>query len=135
MPVKNLEESHKLYIDSLERFSSLVGIDWLESAEFWERFEKDYKTKGRYFSNDLIPFDFRMDEIRARITIAPNFTPPEEDFPGPVERWYGVYKDQMFLLTHYYGTEFNNLILCEGTLLAVELVQEGMNKFKRLSPY
>ena len=135
MSVKNLDECHKDYLDSLSRFNSIVGIEWLECSVFWKKFDEIYKSEGRYFSNDLIPFNFRMDEIRARISIAPNFTPPEEDFPGPVERWYGVYKDQMFLFTHYYGTECENLILCEGGPHAVELVQEGMNKFKRLSPY
>lgn len=135
MSANSLEESKKHYLESLRRFDSLVGIEWLESSMFWERFDELYKSKRRYFSNDMIPFDFRMDEIRSRILVAPNFTPPEEYFPGPVERWYGIYKGHMFLFTHYYGAECHNAILCEEDSLAIELVQEGMNKFKRLNPY
>jgi hypothetical protein len=135
MSAKNLEDCQKQYLESLARFTSLVGIKWLESNEFWKIYDEEYKSQKRFFMHDVIPIKLTMDEIRARIQIAPNFTPPEEDFPGPVERWYGVYKEHLFLLTHYYGTGNENLILCEGEPLAIELVQEGMEKFKRLNPY
>lgn len=115
-------------------FEEIVGIAWMSRSEFSDRFQVEYKDRGRYL-NKVINFKIRMDDIRSRIRQPPMFTPPEEDFPGPVERWYGSYDGHLFHLTHYYGLEIENSVACEDDEVVINLITNALTKFREINPY
>jgi hypothetical protein len=111
-------------------------IKWLSRSVFWEMFNKRYKENDR-FLNKEVSFPIRLEELRARILESPIFTPLEEDFPGPVERWYGEVENNLFILTHYYHPEYpeSTAVRIEESPNVVETVMKALNDFKEIRIY
>jgi hypothetical protein len=79
-----------------------MKIDWLIKDDFWKR----VKVQGLIFDKRL-DFDCKLPDLREKIIFPPTYTPIEdEDFPGPVERWYGMIDEECFILTYYYYQDF-----------------------------
>lgn len=76
-----------------------ISIEWLPREKFWNSLELDYK----YPLSEQEYIDCELYLIRPRISIDPIYSPIEEDFPGPVERWYGHLSGHYFYFTFYYG--------------------------------
>lgn len=60
-----------------------------------------------------ISFTLPLDEIRGRIVSHdPRFTPKDdEDFSGPVERWYGSFNGRGFTLTYHYHSSVADQVI------------------------
>ena len=77
-------------------------IEWLPRSAFRAEFESEYRPLGRYISEES-HLDVSLAELQVRIPVASVHTPvDDEDFPGPVERWYGRVAGHLFLLTYYH---------------------------------
>jgi hypothetical protein len=126
------EAKHKELWVAWEEF---LPFSWIERSEYWHTFESEYRPNNRYTvveSSFIMP----LDELRLRIKQPPIFRPFEEDFPGPVERWYGKIEMDLFTLTHYYGNQGvdHNVIVCENDIVSKKLNEE-FEIFKVNNPY
>ncbi len=83
-------------------------INWMRRQCFWEKFFNEYAHNNKYLNRE-VAFYISFKELRERIKQPPIFTPIEEDFPGPVERWYGEIENNLFILTYYYHDEHSDL--------------------------
>jgi hypothetical protein len=86
-----------------------------------------------------IAFTLPLDGIRARINSPdPRFTPIEdEDFPGPVERWYGSFSGRGFTLTYHYQSPVTDQVVashCETAEFSSQL-EEAFTAWREISPY
>ncbi|MCX4030232.1 hypothetical protein H0A36_26475 [Endozoicomonas sp. SM1973] len=118
-----------------EKFSN-IPINFIDKKLFWDQFESEYRPAKRFFDNvQLIYINTTFEDIRSRVKTAPVFSPFEEDFPGPVERWYGVVKGNLFTLTYYYGIEKSMAIACESDSSVKELIEQTMKDLLSIDPY
>ena len=92
-----------------EAYEKRFPIVWMERDSFWKIYEKENRPNKKWLLKSY-EFSLPLDGLRVRIKQPPFFRPPEEDFPGPVERWYGSIDNNLFLLTHYYGVDHNVLV-------------------------
>jgi hypothetical protein len=115
---------------------SASPINWISRSNFWKVYNKNYQEHGRYLNKEL-EFSISLEDLRARILEPPVFTPLEEDFPGPVERWYGKVENHLFILTHYYHPEYQHMtaVYLEDRKDVVEIVMKALNDFKALKVY
>lgn len=87
-----------------------------------------------------ISFTLPLDDIRVRIDSPdPRFTPKDdEDFPGPVERWYGSFSGRRgFTLTFHYRSPVTDQVVashCETDKFSSRL-EEALTAWKEASPY
>ena len=111
-------------------------INWMKQADFWNKFESEYRPKKRFLNHDHY-FEISMPDLRARIRENPVFSPDEGDFPGPVERWYGEIGGHLFIVTHYYRQDYPTAseISCEDNDEAKTTVLKHMEKLKAENPY
>lgn len=111
-------------------------ISWLDQSDFEARFESEYRPNGRFLSEES-NVNARLVELRARIPVAPAFTPASDgDFPGPAERWYGEVSSHLFLLTHYYEESGALTILTvEPASAARAAVRPAVESLLELNPY
>ena len=110
-------------------------IEWITREAFWKLFEEEYEPNNRYLTMD-IEFPIMLEELRQRIKVPPVFTLLDEDFPGPVERWYGKIETDLFILTHYYHRDYPEMTMVriEDKKDFEELVLKSLNDFKLLNP-
>jgi hypothetical protein len=116
-----------------ERFGSLP-LRWLDRDAFWDRFDAEYKITGRTLTRD-VEYPLDLPDLRSRIREAPTFTPFDEDFPGPVERWYGAVGPDLFLLTYYYHAPPFTILNVENETDAASRVMNVLDKLRLTSPY
>lgn len=95
---------------------------WHSRSEFWELFDNEYGAQQRQLAQ-YFHLPLALSAIRARIAQPPEFTPLEESFPGPVERWYGQVGEHLFVLTHYYSPDgLQTVVVTEDTQEAIAAV-------------
>jgi hypothetical protein len=129
------EEKERKYKAKIESIMSRSQIRWLNRNGFWQQFDNEYLVKGRFLAKN-IEFPIKLEQIRARILdIHPVFSPFEEDFPGPVERWYGESNGHLFLLTYYYRTPPFTIVCMEDNSDAEREILDSLKTFKDLNPY
>lgn len=123
---KQLEDEANKRFENLMRE---IRIRWITRQDFWTEFETAYTPHKRGLDKEIY-LPCVLEDLRARIKIAPVFTPIEDDFPGPVERWYGAVDDHLFLLTHYYHPQYPKLtiITCETNDEAECVIMAEMRK-------
>lgn len=111
-------------------------IKWISREKFWSIFESEYRIGNRYLDKEIY-FPIMLEELRARISEPPVYTPLEEDFPGPVERWYGFLDNHIFTLTHYYHVEKPELTLVsmEDDEDIEKIILDALTEFKALKLY
>lgn len=106
-------------------------ISWLSKLEFESAFAMETQRIEQTFELGM-----RLDELRARISLSPSFTPSGEDFPGPVEQWYGKFKNHFFVLTFYYHESHNFSVISHQKSATVELeLKNAFEEFKLQDPY
>lgn len=115
----------------------LMQIQWLTKEDFWKPVADHPKAQAEPDGE----FDFQMPlhEIRARIrNVPPEFTPADEcDFPGPVERWYGIVEGHRFMLTYLYGSPVAHCVTVQHAPCAVAetAVKAAIERWRAERPY
>ena len=111
-------------------------IKWLSRSVFWDMFNKRYQKNDR-FLNKEVSFPIKLEDLRSRILEPPVFTPLEEDFPGPVERWYGEVENNLFILTYYYHSEYPEatVVRIEDSQNILETVMKALNDLEATKIY
>jgi len=94
---KNIEKQH---FEARDKALKDIRVEWLDRELFWTIFEENQKES----LGAIETIECNYHTLRTKIATDPVYRPFEEDFPGPVERWYGRLMGQCFLLTYYYGT-------------------------------
>ncbi len=114
-----------------------MQIQWLSKEQFWKLVASCQEVqKGQ---DAEFYFQMPLYDIRARIrSVPPEFTPIDEaDFPGPVERWYGVADGHRFVLTYHYCSPVSHSVVVQhgpGASAAVS-VKVSIEEWKSRSPY
>ncbi len=127
-------QKEREYFEKRKQIMSRSKIEWQERDLFWEFFENQYVPEKIYM-NHYFDYDVTFEMVRARVSVNPVFTPLEEDFPGPVERWYGKVGKILFTLTYYYGHNDFMRIVCEENLESVKIIRSELDIFKSLNHY
>jgi hypothetical protein len=112
-------------------------IEWLAGPDFVALFESEYRPDGRFLTEEH-DLDVPLVDLRARVSMSPIFTPASDgdQFPGPVERWYGRVAGHLFLLTHSYEQSGRMTILTiEPSPGAREAVQPAIQTLIKTNPY
>ena len=91
-------------------------IIWMKQEEFWKKFDTFYAPNKR-FLDCYGYFNCELDLLKSIAKQAPVYTPPEEEFAGPVERWYCEISGNLVLLTYYYTEQNQIRLVYEGTNL------------------
>ena len=74
-------------------------IEWIEQAEFWNRFESLYQPADRYLDGRSW-FERKLELLSSAIPIAPVRQSAEEsDVPGPCVRWYGCIDEHLIVVS------------------------------------
>lgn len=85
-----------------------MEILWLPRDVFWASVDADTRSAT---PDDVIDFSMPLAALKASIPIAAVQPPPdEEDFPGPVSRWYGRVGDCRFFLTYHHGSPIKDYV-------------------------
>jgi hypothetical protein len=103
------------------------NIKWWNQKDFWNEFDTVYKSKGIYL-DAVAQFEASIEEIE-RIAELPSIIHPseEEDFAGPVERWYCSIANHLFVVTVYIASPSIVRVAFEKDAIAEVLI---VNKFK-----
>jgi hypothetical protein len=114
-----------------------VQIQWLTKADFWKLVAP--RPKAQTEQDGEFHFQMPLHEIRARIrSVPPEFTPADEcDFPGPVERWYGIADGHRFMLTYWYSSPVAHCVTIqhEAGAAAGAAVSAAIERWRSQSPY
>ena len=114
-----------------------MEIHWHSKADFWKPVAEHPKILSE--QDGKFHFQMPLHEIRARIrSVPPEFTPADEcDFPGPVERWYGVVDGHRFMLTYWYSSPVSHCVTVqhEPGAAAEEAVRAAIERWRLQSPY
>ena len=112
-------------------------IVWLERDAFWSQLEVRYRREGRGLTDESA-VAIGLADLRARISMPPTFTPAgDEDFPGPVERWYGHVAGHLFILTFYYHPDHSRMtrLIREATSDAEAIVGPAIRSLVEINPH
>lgn len=106
------------------------AITWLPRDAFWRAVEADAPTSA---PDDWITFSMPMAELIARIPVAAVVPPAdEEDFPGPVSRWYGRFGDCPLTLTSHHAapTKDSVVVVFRSDRAAPEEIEQVFAPFR-----
>jgi hypothetical protein len=117
--------------------SHFVQIQWLDKEDFWKPVADRPNAQTRQDAE--FHFQLPLHEIRARIRSAPpEFTPDDEcDFPGPVERWYGIVDGHRFMMTYCYSSPVADCVTVqhEPSEAAAAAVSAAIETWRLQRPY
>jgi hypothetical protein len=97
-------------------------IIWHSKNEFWNIFDSDYKPNKRFLER-FGYFKLPLEELKKWTTVRPVNSPDDEDFAGPVERWYCESENHLFLVTYYYTEDHQIRLAMEDDKEVVEIVK------------
>ena len=111
-------------------------ITWMEQSSFWEHVKQRHESAPCHSDDGEFSIAMSMEDIRARIQdVPPRYTPKEDgDFPGPVERWYGVLEERCFTLTYDYTLETVR-VSYENSKGTEDIVRQGIEAWRMASPF
>lgn len=138
---KRLEEICKereiLWLQRFQKIQQNSRIQWMSRDSFFaicdQRAAAENVAKVPFKTTEW-EYPVTLLDMRARIAEPPLFTPPDCDFPGPVERWYGSVGDYLFTLDYHYGlSEF----YCESIddIDVINAIRSALDEFFSLNPY
>jgi hypothetical protein len=127
-----------------ERFKTIAAkspVRWLDRDTFYKICDARRKAAAGQPAPGSREWSYPTNllEIRSRVSEPPLFTPPDGDFPGPVERWYGTVGEHLFTLDYHYGFENNIAIAFVVEAInsdeAERIVRSGLDQFFAINPY
>ncbi len=115
---------------------SVSKIIWMSRKNFWKKYKEIFLKKNRCL-NRFIDFPIDLKSLREKIKEPPVFTPVEENFSGPVERWYGEIDKNLFILTYFYHEKYTELtaIKLEDDDNVEEIIVKALKQFKEINIY
>lgn len=111
-------------------------LEWMEKEVFDALFLKIHESSDAYWLTEEFWISATLDWLKKRISVAPRETPvDEEDFPGPVLRWYGRVDGKLFLLTHYLAPNVSTVEKGDSTAIRCAPVDSDAFTWKCIEPF
>jgi len=125
------------WLQHFRKIEERSNIRWLHRDIFFSicderaaaRLPDEAPLASRYWA-----YPATFEEMRARVAEPPLFFPPDDDFPGPVERWYGSVGELLFTFDYHYAL---SAFYCESIDNddVVNVIKSALDEFFALKPF
>jgi hypothetical protein len=103
--VQHFEREERKWRDYFKKIAAQSPVRWLDRDTFHKICDARFRAnagKPALRSREWIYATSLLD-LRSRVLEPPLFTPPDGDFAGPVERWYGAVGEHLFTIDYHYA--------------------------------
>ena len=115
---------------ALDAFFAVPKVTWLDRTTFMKLAEARLDTKDAAGEFDWL-YPCSLEDIMSRVPERHLYTPPDEDFPGPVLCWYGAAGNKLFRLLYDFSMEEGQNVMVSSleNIFVRKTIQSALDGF------